>query len=244
MLICGLFSSTPFGLTNYCGELRKLLRESVKGGWNPEWTCIVDKDMVMSRTNVVSSIRASPTYPAPAFLCVCLLFFIPRSPQSGFWNTVTWERVGFSLGESSTLHSTAQVGWIRWNMNLGSRINTTVKTKEIYWRVWKNGTVYLTGSPSPSDAIKLYISLVHSSPFGERCKVGKGLTISPMWGWNSNFIGGQKTLLYISMSRCLSLVASRFSTAFSIASRPSCFDCSRFNSADRKVRRARFRLAW
>lgn len=74
--------------------------------------------------------------------------------------------------------------------------------------------------------------------------MGRGLTMSPMWGWNSNFIGGQKTLLYISMRRCLSLVASRFSTAFSMASRPSCFDCSRFSSADRKVRSARFRLAW
>lgn len=70
------------------------------------------------------------------------------------------------------------------------------------------------------------------------------LTMSPMWGWNSNFMGGQNTLLHISMRRCLSLLASKFSTAFSMASRPSCFDCSRFSSADRNVLRALPRLAW
>ena len=70
------------------------------------------------------------------------------------------------------------------------------------------------------------------------------LTISPICGWNSNFMGGQKTLLYISIRRCLSLLASRFSTAFSMASRPSCFDCSRFSSADKNVLSALLRLAW
>lgn len=65
--------------------------------------CILDKGMVMSRTNVIYSVKACTTYPAPAFLYMCLLFFIPWSPQSGFWDTVTWDRVSYSLGEPSTL---------------------------------------------------------------------------------------------------------------------------------------------
>jgi hypothetical protein len=34
-----------------------------------------------------------------------------------------------------TIHPTAQDSWIRWNMNLGSRISISVKIKEIYYRV-------------------------------------------------------------------------------------------------------------
>lgn len=58
-------------------------------------------------------------------------------------------------------------------------------------------------------------------------------TSSPMWGWNSNLSGGQKTWLHMSMMVCLSLRASRLSTAFSMMSRPSWREVSRLYSADR-----------
>lgn len=107
------------------------------------------KDMVMSRTNAISSIRTSPTYPTPGFcMCVCFSSF-PVTPVRFLEHSYLGQG-GILSGRtihSTTLHSTAQVGWIRWNMNLGLRRNTSVKTKEIYCKVWKNRTVYLTGSP-------------------------------------------------------------------------------------------------